>query len=302
MVYFEINILGGILMKAFKKRMFSLLMVAVLAFSVSGVSASAATIKKPTVKSVTAKSATSITVKWGKISGAKGYVIYQKMGNKSFKKIATVTPGSKTSYTAKSLKSNTKYSYKIKSFTVKKGKKVYSKYSNVKYAYTKKPHVHNYVNYVCSCGQVDKWGAYNYLEQWLFENGEYDGDSFNYWDSYSNASYGLCYNEKYDYLYISTGWYNSYDDFVFTSINLDDYEFFHCIGGNVSDDYYTGTINATTFKRNTYLPCKDYNSTYYYILDDSAQDDVCDLLNWFDEFLYENNIGISIYELGFLAY
>ena len=129
------------------KKVFSLLMTAIVIFSLSGISASAITIKKPTVKSVKAKSSTSIIVKWGKVSGAKGYIIYQKIANKRFKKVATIKSGTKTTYTAKKLKSDTKYSYKVKSYTISNGKKVYSKYSNVKSTYTK--HAHKYRNFEC---------------------------------------------------------------------------------------------------------------------------------------------------------
>lgn len=291
-------------MKILKKRVVSLLMVAILAFSLSSVSVSAATIKKPTVKSVKAKSTNSIVVKWGKVSGAKGYFVYQKQGNKSFKKVATITSGSKTSYTAKKLKANTKYSYKLKSYTVKNGKKVYSSYSNVKSAYTKSTHVHRYVDFVCNCGKTDRWGAYYYLEDWLMENGEIDGSyvEYNVYDDYYDIAYSLTYNFNNDYLYISTYWYNSYDDFVFTQIRLDNYRYFHCIGGNAYDDYITGILKAKTFTKNSPITYDDYNDSYYYLLDDSARSDVCDLLNWFDEFIYEQDLDISLYALGFESY
>ncbi len=106
-------------------------------FTLAGSVAVAATAKKPTMKSVKATSSSSITIKWKKASKANGYAIYQKEGSGKYKRIATVSKASKISYTKKGLKSATKYSYKIKSYNIKNGKKVYSDYSKVKSAYTK---------------------------------------------------------------------------------------------------------------------------------------------------------------------
>ncbi len=96
------------------------------------VSVSAASIKTTKITSVTAKSKTSVSIKWKKVSGVKGYVIYQKKSGGSYKKIATISGSTKVSYTQKGLKSGTKYYYKIKAYKVVKGKKVYSSYSSAK--------------------------------------------------------------------------------------------------------------------------------------------------------------------------
>lgn len=117
------------------QKFISVLMALSLIFSVvsfSGISVSAASVKAIKITSVKAKSKTSVTIKWKKVSGVKGYVIYQKKSGGSYKKIATVKGGSKVSYTKKSLKSGTKYYYKIKTYKVVKGKKVYSSYSSAK--------------------------------------------------------------------------------------------------------------------------------------------------------------------------
>ena len=110
---------------------------AISLLSVEGIVVSAATLKSPTIKSASAESSSSIKIKWKKVSGVKGYAIYQKKGSGSFEKLATITSGSKTSYTAKDLSSATKYTYKIKSYKKKGGKKVYSSCSETKVAYTK---------------------------------------------------------------------------------------------------------------------------------------------------------------------
>lgn len=79
--------------------------------------AKTATAKLATPKLSTPKTGkTSITVKWKKVAGAQGYYVYRKTGKASYKKIATVKSGSKTSYTDKNVKMNTTYVYTVKAY------------------------------------------------------------------------------------------------------------------------------------------------------------------------------------------
>ena len=101
------------------------------------VSAASKKVSKPKISSVSAVSSTSLKIKWKKVSGADGYVIYQKKSDGKYSKVKTITSGKTTSYTKKSLSSATKYTYKIKAYDKKGSKKVYSDYSSTKSAYTK---------------------------------------------------------------------------------------------------------------------------------------------------------------------
>ncbi|MCD8230832.1 MAG: fibronectin type III domain-containing protein, partial [Clostridiales bacterium] len=60
-----------------------------------------------------------ITVKWSKVSGAKGYYVYRKTSGGSFKKIATITSGSTVSYSDTSVKSKNgkTYIYAVKPYS-----------------------------------------------------------------------------------------------------------------------------------------------------------------------------------------
>ncbi|MCM1545029.1 MAG: fibronectin type III domain-containing protein, partial [Ruminococcus sp.] len=62
--------------------------------------------------SSTSSTKNSVTLKWGKISGASGYRVYQKKGDK-WVKLADVTS---CSYTVKSLKASTSYSFKVRAY------------------------------------------------------------------------------------------------------------------------------------------------------------------------------------------
>ncbi|MCQ2478978.1 MAG: leucine-rich repeat protein, partial [Clostridia bacterium] len=71
------------------------------------------TMPKPTLSNGNAK----VTVKWGKVSGAKGYYVYRKAGSAtSWTKIATIKDGTTVSYTDKDVKSGTNYTYTVKAY------------------------------------------------------------------------------------------------------------------------------------------------------------------------------------------
>ena len=69
-----------------------------------------------------------ITLKWSKVTGAEGYMVYRKTGTGSYSKVATVKGSTKVTYTDKSAKKGKTYTYKIKAYK----SKTYSAYSNTK--------------------------------------------------------------------------------------------------------------------------------------------------------------------------
>ena len=73
-------------------------------------------LKRPTVTLTNVS--TGITVKWSKITGATGYVVYRKAGTaKSWTKVTTIKKGSTVSYTDKKANTNgTKYQYYVKAY------------------------------------------------------------------------------------------------------------------------------------------------------------------------------------------
>lgn len=78
--------------------------------------------KKPTVN--------TITLSWDRVKNAHGYEIYRYKNNakKADGKI-TIAKNQKNTYTDKKLKSGTHYQYRIRSYYVRNGKKIYSNYS-----------------------------------------------------------------------------------------------------------------------------------------------------------------------------
>lgn len=73
----------------------------------------------------TATSKTSIKLSWTKSSNVSGYIIYMKTSDSSsWKKVATIKSSSTTSYKIKGLKSNKKYSFRIKAYRKLDGKTI----------------------------------------------------------------------------------------------------------------------------------------------------------------------------------
>lgn len=88
----------------------------------------------PTPKNVklTGSSANSLKVSWSKVSDASGYEIYRAMSKTGiYKKIKTITSGTTTSFTDKSLTKGKTYYYKIRAYKTIDGSKKYSSYSDI---------------------------------------------------------------------------------------------------------------------------------------------------------------------------
>lgn len=92
---------------------------------------------------VKAKSSTSVTIKFKKVKGAKGYKVYQSTSkNGKYKRVRTLKGNKNVRFTKTKLKSGKRYYYKVRAYKIyKRGKKklyVYGKYSAKKSAVTKK--------------------------------------------------------------------------------------------------------------------------------------------------------------------
>ena len=73
-----------------------------------------------------------VSLKWSKVSGANGYVVYRAKGNGSYKSVKTIKSSKTVSYTNAGLKKGSKYSYKVRAYRTVSGKRVYSAYSAAK--------------------------------------------------------------------------------------------------------------------------------------------------------------------------
>ena len=87
----------------------------------------------PSTVKISAKTKSSLTLKWSKVSGASGYVIYRsKSKSGSYSKIKAITSGSTKTYKNSSLSKSTTYYYKVRSYKKAGNMKVYSACSSIK--------------------------------------------------------------------------------------------------------------------------------------------------------------------------
>ena len=85
--------------------------------------------KKVTGLKATSQTQNSITLNWKKVSGIKGYCIYQY--NESTKKYQSVAKTTKNSYKVKKLKAGKTYKFKVVAYKTKNSKKYYGEDSNI---------------------------------------------------------------------------------------------------------------------------------------------------------------------------
>ena len=70
----------------------------------------------PTVSSASNITA-GVQVKWSKVTGATGYIVYRKTGNGSWSRVADIKSGSTVSYIDKTAKSGTAYTYTVRAYS-----------------------------------------------------------------------------------------------------------------------------------------------------------------------------------------
>ena len=124
------------------KKVLNVLLAAVLGasvFSAASLTASAATLPKVTSVKAYNIDDDEINLKWKKVKGADGYQV--KIYSKGEWKAVGLTK--KTNFEVDDRKSATKYKFKVRAYELKKGKRVYGKYSSVVEAATEPDEVEN---------------------------------------------------------------------------------------------------------------------------------------------------------------
>lgn len=97
---------------------------------VSAVLKTATATKTPKLSSAKAKSGKKAYLSWKKVSGASGYTLY--MSTKKSSGYKAVYSGKKLNYTKTKLKKGTTYYFKLRTYKVVNGNKIYSDYSSYK--------------------------------------------------------------------------------------------------------------------------------------------------------------------------
>ena len=188
-------------MKKIRNIIIIMLTFALMAVPMDANGASKSSVGKVTGVSVKRSAGSEVTIKWKKASGAKKYVIYRKTNSGSFKRIKTTT---QKSYKDTKVKIGNSYSYKIRAYKVKNGKKIYGKYSSVKkikltkYDYLVKAYTSynkwGYESY--KDADAIKMGGTNYFNSFIMHGGESYGSvashvSFNIMGKYKTLEFTL---------------------------------------------------------------------------------------------------------------
>ena len=80
------------------------------------------------------KTPASIVASWKRIGGASGYVVMRSVGDAlHFKKVKTITYGKTVKFISTKLKRGQTYYFKVRAYKTVSGKKIYGKYSTVKF-------------------------------------------------------------------------------------------------------------------------------------------------------------------------
>ncbi len=159
---------------------------------------------------------------------------------------------------------------------------------------------HTYSNYVCGkCGSIDKSHAYEYLVSYINQNGTANGTQMIIKDYSQATTFELLYDEQAGYASILQYFYSG-DQFFFSSVDLDA-NYYYTSFNNCK---VTGFLNAETFTANSAISYTDYQGQI-----SSKQDMInlariacCDMVGWLSWYLSENNVGITIADLGFSSY
>ena len=159
---------------------------------------------------------------------------------------------------------------------------------------------HSYSKYKCtSCGMVDKSHAYEYLVEWVKENGTVDGSYIAYIYSNGGEIYKLGYDAQYDYIYVSKSYV--YDgDFVYSNLSLDSYSYLVALG----ELELFGYLSASSFTSTSPITWVEYEGdpSLKYDFVEYSRLALGQLVEWLDWLLETRNIGISISDLGFTSF
>ena len=164
-------------------------------------------------------------------------------------------------------------------------------------------HQHTYSKYVCTgCGEVDKAHAYEYLLEWTKENGETDGIITTWHYVQGDFDLSFFYETQYDRLLFCVGVYQD-DIQLFTSLALDTHSYTIVYEGTEKYELI-GFIPANEFTSKSPISYTKYNGN------ESAKDDFIEysrdtinrVIESLDFVLKNENIGITLSDLGFWAY
>lgn len=159
---------------------------------------------------------------------------------------------------------------------------------------------HKFSKYVCtSCNAIDKSHAYEYLIEYVKQNGNTYGGNTNIDYNSGNVSFQISYSAEYNILSINMSELRD-STFIFCGIVLSSYDYRTTFG----DYHVTGCLDASSFTSNSPISYDSYTGP------EGLKQDMLELarimcneqIDWLSWYLYNHNVGITIYDLGFTSY
>ncbi len=167
-------------------------------------------------------------------------------------------------------------------------------------------HSHNYVDFKCAgCGALQDGHLSDYLISYVKKNGTANGETVSVDVTVGTTLYGLTYNTTGKYFFFSL-LDSEFDDFLsikFTT-KKDTYEIAYLQGDEATGREIYGTIFAPEFTKNTPIAVDLYNGPDNERPNAAENARICTvlMLDFLKQFFADNNVGITLSDLGFVAY
>lgn len=157
---------------------------------------------------------------------------------------------------------------------------------------------HIYDAYTCIyCGVVDHSRAYEYLCTIIIANGDYENRLYRIDVKEGDTTYTLVYDTVDECAYAGLG-FETQGDFCAAFLWLDDYK----CGVLLKDLRLEGQIIASSYQDGSPIFVTACTDGCEAELTELMQTCLPDILWWLDDYLYSNEYGFSIYDLGFTAF
>ena len=167
-------------------------------------------------------------------------------------------------------------------------------------------HIHNYVDFKCTgCGALQDGHLSDYLISYVKKYGTANGETISVDTTVGTTFYGLTYNTTGKYFFFSL-LDSEYDDFLSIKFaaQKETYEIAYLQGDNVTGREIYGTIYAPEFTQNTPIAVDAYNGPADERPNAAENARICTvlMLDFLKQFFVENNVGITLSDLGFTTY
>lgn len=176
---------------------------------------------------------------------------------------------------------------------------------------------HTYSNYKCTkCEQMDKDNFYTFLKDWVLKYGKTNGEFISYKIPYSQSEYfttSISYSASEDSVFLNCFFMDQEQDVSNTTLmeipkTPTNKYIYSCGLYRASDStqliYCQGNILSNTYTKNSPLACNNFvgDKNFKQDIINIANTEVSIMLQDFDTFLKEYQLGYTLKDLGFTSF